>query len=118
MSVPSAESCLEQQIFIILAQIFKQSVRNKSAVIEHSESNQRAISEHHNKSQYRRSLKYCVLFLHIFLPQRILYFSKYFPERDMSKARKRSSSRGSSRSRSDQKETKQVHLQDCEHLIR
>ena len=39
-------------------------------------------------------------------------------ERDMAKARKRSSSRGSSRSRSDQKETKQVHLQDCEHLIR
>ena len=36
----------------------------------------------------------------------------------MAKARKRSSSRGSSRSRSDQRETKQVHLQDCEHLIR
>merc|ERR1711971_299668 len=39
-------------------------------------------------------------------------------ERDMSKARKRSSSRGSSRSRSEQRESKQVHLQDCEHLIR
>ena len=39
-------------------------------------------------------------------------------DRGLSEARKRSSSRGSSRSRSEQKETKQVHLQDCEHLIR
>ena len=61
-SVRSVQTCLEQSIFIILAQIFKQSVRNKSAVSEHSESTQRAISEHQNKSQYRRSLKYCVLF--------------------------------------------------------
>ena len=37
---------------------------------------------------------------------------------EMSKSRKRSSSRGSSRSRSDQRESKQIHLQDCEHLIR
>ena len=36
----------------------------------------------------------------------------------MSEARKRSSSRGSSRSRSEQRESKQVHLADCEHLIR
>ena len=36
----------------------------------------------------------------------------------MAEARKRSSSRGSSRSRSEQRESKQVHLQDCEHLIR
>ena len=49
--------CLEQSIFIFLAQIFKQLVRNQSAVSEHSESNQRAInehSEHQNKSQYSR----------------------------------------------------------------
>ena len=70
-SVCPAQVCLEQSKFIILAQIFKQSVRNKSAVSEHfvstqraireqSESNQRAISEHsehQNKSQYSRSLK-------------------------------------------------------------
>ena len=60
--------CLGQSIFIILAQIFKQSVRNKSAVSEHSESTQRALreqsdqrairehSEHQNKSQYSQSL--------------------------------------------------------------
>ena len=43
MCVRSAQVCLEQSIFIILAQIFKQSVRNKSAVSEHSESTQRAL---------------------------------------------------------------------------
>ena len=32
----SVQTCLEQSIFIILAHIFKQSVRNKSAVSEHS----------------------------------------------------------------------------------
>ena len=63
---PSVQTCLEHSIFIILTQIFKQSVRNKSAVSEHSESTQRAIrehSEHQNKSQYSRSLKYCVLLI-------------------------------------------------------
>ena len=50
-SVPSCQTCLEQSIFIILAQIFKQSVRNKSAVSEHSESNQRAIREHSESTQ-------------------------------------------------------------------
>ena len=35
-SVRSAQTCLEQSIFIILAQIFKQSVRTKSAVSEQS----------------------------------------------------------------------------------
>ena len=51
-SVRPVQVCLEQSIFIILAQIFKQSVRNKSAVNEqsestqeHSASNQRAISK-------------------------------------------------------------------------
>ena len=44
--VRSCQTCLEQSIFIILAQIFKQSVRNKSAVREHSESTQRALREH------------------------------------------------------------------------
>ena len=66
----SVQTCLEQSIFIILAQIFKQSVRNKSAVSEHSESTQKALrkhsestqkalreqSEHQNKSQYSRSI--------------------------------------------------------------
>ena len=49
----------KQSIFIILAQIFKQSVKNKSPVKEHSESTQRQISEHsehQNKSHYNRSL--------------------------------------------------------------
>ena len=41
----------EQSIFIILAQIFKESVRNKSAVREHSESTQRAIREHSESNQ-------------------------------------------------------------------
>ena len=36
-------SAMAMAIFIILAQIFKQSVRNKSAVSEHSERNQRAL---------------------------------------------------------------------------
>ena len=39
------QSCLEQSIFILLAQIFKQSVRNKSAVNEHSKSTQKAHRE-------------------------------------------------------------------------
>ena len=42
------------KIFIILAQIFKQSVRNKSAVREHAESNQRAIRE---QSEGNQSIK-------------------------------------------------------------
>ena len=42
---------LEQSIFIILAQIFKQSVRNKSAVSEHSVSTQRALREHSESNQ-------------------------------------------------------------------
>ena len=46
------------------------------------------------------------------------YFYIHLPiDRDMSEARRRSSSRGSSRSQSEQKE-RPVHLQDCEHLIR
>ena len=81
--VRPAQVCLEQSKFIILAQIFKQSVRNKSAVRVHSESTQRALREHsestqralrehlestqraireYSESQYSRSLKYCVLF--------------------------------------------------------
>ena len=52
--VRSVQVCLEQSIFIILAQIFKQSVGNKSAVSEHS--------EQLKKSQYSRSPKYCVLY--------------------------------------------------------
>ena len=51
MFVYSVQVCLEQSIFIILAQIFKQSVRNKSAVSEHSESNQRNIREHSESTQ-------------------------------------------------------------------
>ena len=98
LSVPLVTSCLEQSIFIILAQIFKQSVRNNSAVSKHSESNQRAIreqsettqraireqsestkraiSEHQNKSQYRRrwSLKYCVLLNKMFQSRPFLTF--------------------------------------------
>ena len=49
--VCSVQVCLEQLIFIILSQIFKQSVRNKSAVSEHSESTQRAIREHSESTQ-------------------------------------------------------------------
>ena len=72
--------------FIILAQIFKQSFSNKSALREESVSTQRAVSEpsvstkralreksestqrseHQNKSQYSRSLKYCVLLLSVY----------------------------------------------------
>ena len=43
--VRPVQSCLEQSIVIILVQIFKQSVRNKSAVSEHSESTQIALRE-------------------------------------------------------------------------
>ena len=46
--VRSVQVCLEQSIFIILAQIFKQSVRNKSAVSEHT---QRALREHSESTQ-------------------------------------------------------------------
>ena len=72
MFVRPVQVCLEleQSIFTILAQIFKQSVRNKSALKEHSKSTLRALwehyestqtairehSEHQNKSQYNRSL--------------------------------------------------------------
>ena len=58
LSVCSAQYAQEHSIFIILAQIFKQSVSNKSA------STQRAIREHsepQNKSHTSGSLKYCVL---------------------------------------------------------
>ena len=44
-NVCPCQTYLEQSIFIILAQIFKQSVRNKSAVSKHSESTQRALRE-------------------------------------------------------------------------
>ena len=50
-SVRSVQTCLEQSIFIILAQIFKLSVRNRSAVSEHSESNQRALREQSESNQ-------------------------------------------------------------------
>ena len=56
--VRSVQVCLEQSIFIILAQIFKQSVRNKSAVSEHSESTQRAIRE---QSESNQSIKIRVI---------------------------------------------------------
>ena len=49
--VHSFHVCLEQSIFIILAQIFKQSVRNKSAVSEHSVSTQWALRKHSEKNQ-------------------------------------------------------------------
>ena len=49
--VRAVQVCLEQSIFIILAQIFKQSVRNKSALSEHSESDQRALREHSRVSK-------------------------------------------------------------------
>ena len=49
--VRPVQVCLEQSIFIILAQIFKQSVRNKSALSEHSESNQRGIREQSESDQ-------------------------------------------------------------------
>ena len=47
----SCQTCLEQSIFIIPAQIFKHSVRNKSAVSEQSVSTQRAIREQSEKYQ-------------------------------------------------------------------
>ena len=50
-SIRSVQVCLEQSIFIILAQIFKQSVRNKSTVNEHSKSIQRALREHSESTQ-------------------------------------------------------------------
>ena len=51
MLVRPFQTCLEQSIFIVLAQIFKQSVRNKSAVSEHSVSPQRALREHSESTQ-------------------------------------------------------------------
>ena len=56
-------SNLEQSIFIIiiLAQIFKQSVKNKSTVSDHSESNLRALIA--PKVNTVGAYKYCVLFL-------------------------------------------------------
>ena len=50
-SVRSVQTCLELSFFIILAQIFKLSVRNESAVSEHSESTQRALREHSESTQ-------------------------------------------------------------------
>ena len=53
----SGLSCLEQSIFIILTQVFKPSVRNKSpvtsqrALSEHSVSTQRALREHSESTQ-------------------------------------------------------------------
>ena len=49
--VRPVQVCLEQSIFIILAQVFKQSVRNKSAVIEHIVSTQRTLREHTESNQ-------------------------------------------------------------------
>ncbi len=52
-SVRLAQTCLEQSIFIILAKIFKQSVRNKSALKEQSVRKKSAFreqSEYQNKS--------------------------------------------------------------------
>ena len=54
-SVRSVQTCLEQSILIILAQIFKQSVRNKSAVSEHSENTQRALRE--RSESYQRAIR-------------------------------------------------------------
>ena len=78
--VRSVQTCLEQSIFIILAQIFKHSVRNKSAVREHSESTQRAIREQSESNQRIkigvntvRAFKYCVLF-----GEKILMICTYF----------------------------------------
>ena len=51
-SVRPVQTCLEQSIFIILAQIFKQSVRHKSALSEHSECTQRALREHSESNQW------------------------------------------------------------------
>ena len=45
MSVRPVTSCLEQSIFIFLAKIFKQSVRNQSAVSGQSVSIQKALRE-------------------------------------------------------------------------
>ena len=50
-NVRSVQVCLEQSIFIILAQIFKQSVRNKLAVSEHTESTQRSLTDHLESTQ-------------------------------------------------------------------
>ena len=47
----SVQVCLEQSIFIFLAQIFKKSVRNQSAVSKHSESTQKALIEHSESTQ-------------------------------------------------------------------
>ncbi len=67
--VRSVQVCLEQSIFINLAQIFKQSVRNKSAVSEQSVSTQRALREQSESTQSIKiwgntigAYKYCVLF--------------------------------------------------------
>ena len=43
--VRSCQVCLEQSIFVILAQIFKQSVRSQSSVSQQSVSNQSAVSQ-------------------------------------------------------------------------
>ena len=88
LSVCPGQTWLEQSIFINLAQIFKQSVRNKSAVSVHSESTQWALrghAEHQNKSQFSWSLKYFVLLVlfsikmicqHL-LPPRTRYLHKF-----------------------------------------
>ena len=65
MFVYPVQTCLEQSIFIILAQIFKQTVRNKSAVSERSESTQSVVreqSEHQIRVNTVGAFKYCVVF--------------------------------------------------------
>ena len=77
LSVCPVTSCLEQSIFIILAQINKQTSLEQSIficlgqnAIREQSSTQRTLKEHsestqkHNyQSHINRSLKYCVLFL-------------------------------------------------------
>ena len=86
-SVPSVTSCLDQSIFIILAQINKQTCLEQSififlksesnqGAIEHSENTQRALREHLKalyQSHTNRSLKYCVLLI-IHRQLHILFF--------------------------------------------
>ena len=69
-SVHPVQVCLDQSIFITLAQIFKQSVRNKSAVSEQSGSTQRALRGHSESTQSIKirvnkvgAYKYCVLLI-------------------------------------------------------
>ena len=56
--VRSFHICLEQSNFIFLAQFFKQSVRNQSAVNEHSESTLKALIENSESTQERASIEH------------------------------------------------------------